>query len=126
MPKYFYIAKSLKGEEKSGTIEAKNLQQLSQSLKEQGFILIKAESKSDKEKKPPTKFCWGVGGVSLTEKLMFTRNLQVMITSGLPLPRSLETLALQSNNKKFRKALLEIREKIIKGSNFSEDRKSVV
>jgi len=84
MPRYYYIAKYQQGEEKSGEVDAKSSCQLARTLKEQGFILIKAESKSDKEKKPPTKFWWGVGGVSLTEKLMFTRNLQVMITSGLP------------------------------------------
>jgi len=121
MPRYSYIAKSPQGEEKSGEVDAKSSCQLARTLKEQGFILIKAESKSDKEKKKSPAFSFPfLGGVSLTEKLMFTRNLQVMITSGLPLPRSLETLALQSNNKKFRKALLEIREKIIKGSNFSD------
>jgi len=121
MPLYSYFAKSLKGEEKSGAIEAKNIQQLSRTLKEQGFILIKAEPKSGKERKKNAAFSFSLfGGVSLTEKLMFTRNLQVMITSGLPLPRALETLALQSKNKKFKKALLEIREKVVKGSNFSD------
>ena len=121
MPLYSYLAKSLKGEEKSGTIEVKNLQQLSRTLKEQGFILIKAEPQKSKGEKKNLAFSLPFfGGVSLTEKLMFTRNLQVMITSGLPLPRSLETLALQSKNKKFKKALLEIREKVIKGSNFSD------
>ena len=94
MPLYFYLAKSLKGEEKSGTVEAKNLQQLSRTLKEQGFILVKAEpQKTKKERKNLAFFLPFFGGVSLTEKLMFTRNLQVMITSGLPLPRALETLA---------------------------------
>ena len=43
MPTYFYIAKSLKGEEKSGTIEAKSKLQLAQTLKSQGFILISAD-----------------------------------------------------------------------------------
>jgi len=51
MPLYSYFAKSLKGEEKSGTVEAKNLQQLSRTLKEQGFILIKAEPQKTKNSK---------------------------------------------------------------------------
>jgi len=38
----------------------------------------------------------------------------------LPLPRSLKTLAEQSKSKKFRKAIFNIREEIIKGKNFSE------
>ncbi|MDP1538941.1 MAG: hypothetical protein Q8M00_02830, partial [bacterium] len=52
MPKYSYTAKSLKGEEKSGIVEAKDERQLSKTLREQGFILIKAESERiDKTRK---------------------------------------------------------------------------
>ena len=61
-----------------------------------------------------------LGGVPLVERMMFTRNLQVMVAAGLSLPRALETLALQSKSKRFKKGLLEIREKIIKGENFSD------
>ena len=121
MPKYFYLAKSFKGEEKSGIIEAKDTHQLAETLKNQGFILIKAEpEKGGLEKK---KFQFSIpffGGVSLTEKMMFTRNLQVMISAGLPLPRALETLALQSKSKVLKKALLEIKEEVTKGKSFSE------
>ena len=121
MAKYFYTAKSLKGEEKSGTMEAKDEKQIAQTLKEQGFILIKAktEEKKLKEKKfeIPLPF---LGGVPLVGRMMFTRNLQVMVAAGLSLPRALETLALQSKSKRFKKGLLEIREKIIKGENFSD------
>jgi len=122
MPKYFYQAKSLKGEERSGTAEAKDTHQLARTLKDQGFILIKAEPKEFEER----KFRFSLpffGGVSLTEKMMFTRNLQVMIAAGLSLPKSLETLSAQTKNKKFKKALFEIKEEITKGENFSESLK---
>jgi len=120
MPLYSYFAKSLKGEEKSGTIEAKNLQHLAATLKEQGFILIKAESKTDKVGKKKFIIPFFSRGISLTEKLMFTRNLQVMIFSGLPLPKAIHTLANQSKNKKFKEILLKIEEEINKGKNFSD------
>jgi type IV pilus assembly protein PilC len=126
MPKYIFTAKSLKGEEKSGVEEAKDKRQLAKTLRKQGFILIKAILEKEKPKKGPPHQIFGVGalpflsGVSLTEKMMFTRNLQVMIASGLPLPRALETLSLQAKSKKFKKALLSIREEIVKGKNFSE------
>jgi len=119
--KYHYLAKSLKGEEKSETIEVKNVQELAKTLKEQGFILIKAEPEKGTTGK--TKFHFSLpflGGVSLTEKMMFTRNLQVMISAGLPLPRALETLGSQTKSKNFRKALLEIKEEVTRGKNFSE------
>jgi len=121
MPRYIYTAKSLHGEEKSGVLEAKDVHQLAGTLRQQGLILIRAELEE-----PPTTFqkkWWGAlsfGGVSLTEKIFFVRNLQVMIRAGLPLPRALETLSLQAKSKKFKKAILEIREAVIKGKSFSE------
>lgn len=123
MPRYFYTAKSLKGEEKSGVLEAKDIHLLAQKLHEQGFILIKAIPEEEQLKRPPTKFWWGALpslGVSLTEKMFFTRNLQVMISAGLSLPRAIEILTSQAKNKKFKKALLDIREEIIKGKSFAD------
>lgn len=119
MPRYSYIAKSPSGEEKSGEIDVKNPRQLARTLKEQGFILIKAEPIKEGGRK--MEFSLPLfDQVSLTEKLMFTRNLQVMIASGLPLPRALETLSQQTKSRKFKKTLLAIREEIIKGKNFSD------
>lgn len=122
MPLYSFFAKSLKGEEKTGTLEAKDLQRLAATLKEQGFILIKAEPKTEKIEKRKTGFSF-LGGVSLTEKLMFTRNLQVMVASGLSLPKALDILSAQSKNKKFSQAILKIEEEITKGKNFSDSLK---
>ena len=51
MPRYFYSAKSLKGEEKSGILEARDIHQLAKKLREQDFILIKAETEEEKIKK---------------------------------------------------------------------------
>ena len=123
MPKYFYTAKSLKGEEKSGVLEAKDIKGLAQELHEQGFILIKAIPEGEQSKRSPTKFWWGTllsFGVSLTEKMFFTRNLQVMISAGLPLPKAIETLASQAKSKKFKLVLSNIKEEIVKGKNFSD------
>ena len=123
MPKYFYTAKSLKGEEKSGVLEAKDIKGLAQELHEQSFILIKAIPEGEQSKRSPTKFWWGTllsFGVSLTEKMFFTRNLQVMISAGLPLPKAIETLSAQAKSKKFKLILSNIKEEIVKGKNFSD------
>lgn len=127
MPIYNYSAKSLtEDKDKSGTMEAKDLRELAYSLKEEGFILIKAESQN-KDKESGHKLRASIpflNNVSLTEKMMFTRNLQVMTISGLSLPRSLDILSSQSKNKRFKKILLEIKERIVKGENFSVALKS--
>jgi len=119
MARYFYTAKSLKGEEKSGVLETKDIHQLAQKLHEQGFILIKATPEGEQLKKK-FKFPLPSSGPSLTEKMFFTRNLQVMISAGLPLPRAIETLASQVKSKKFKRVLSNIKEEIVKGKNFSD------
>jgi len=121
MPHYSYTAKSLAGEEKSGELEAKDMHQLARSLRSEGLILIRANPESRKEKR---KFEFSIpffNSVSLAEKMFFTRNLQIMINAGAPLPRAIETLASQTKNSAFKKALLDIREQIAKGKTFSEN-----
>jgi len=120
MPIYHYFAKSLQGEEKSGTVEAEDQRELAKSLKEQGYILVEANREKTEKKRQfmiPLPF---LGRVSLTERLMFTRNLQVMIAAGLPLPRAFQTLSSQTKSKKFKNVLLNISEEIIKGNSFSD------
>lgn len=121
MAKYSYLAKSPTGKEKTGIIEAKDIHQLAGTLKKQGFILIKAELAEKEVRKRKIEFSLPFfTSISLTEKMMFTRNLQVMISSGLSLPKALETLSLQTKSKKFRRVLEEIKVAVVKGKNFSD------
>ena len=121
MPRYNYIGKTLQGESRSGTLEAKNKHQLARILRREGCILISAESgEVKKEKRKFTISISSLGWISLTEKIMFARNLRVMIAAGVPLPRGLEILASQSKKEKLKKILLNVREEIIKGKAFSD------
>jgi len=120
MPRYNYIAKTLRGEEKRGAIEAKDKYDLARILRQEGSILVKAVSEGEASKK---RFYISIpffGWVSLTEKIMFARNLRIMIASGVSLPRSLDILSNQTKNKKFRKTLLKIKEEIVHGKSFSQ------
>lgn len=127
MPKYFYRARSSTGELRSGTMEAKSEHELSQLLKEEGFLLISAVEEKLAGKKPlaPLLKKWiekllFFGKVGLKEKMFFTRNLRVMIASGISLPRSLKVLSEQTKNKKFKVALVNVAEAITKGESFSQ------
>ncbi len=120
MPRFIYTAKSLKGEEKSGTLEAKDARQLAQILRQEGLILVRAESEEKETKKKLGFKLPFIGGVPLAEKMFFARNLQVMISAGSPLPKAIEILSLQVKSKKFKEALLDIKEEIVKGKSFSD------
>ena len=119
MPKYFYTAKSMEGETTSGTKEAKDERELGKILHQEGYILISANL--EEEKKRGLRLNFSIGKkVSVVEKMMFTRNLQIMVSAGLPIPRALNLLAGQAKNKRFRSVLFEISEKILQGNRLSE------
>ena len=58
--------------------------------------------------------------ISLTQKIFFTENLRVMIKAGLSLTESLRTLALQTEQRAFKKVIFEIREDVEKGKSLSQ------
>lgn len=121
MSRYSYFAKNLTGEPRSGTLEAKNKHDLARVLRQEGYLLISAISEEEVASKK--KFALAIpflDKVSLKEKIIFTRNLKVMITAGISLPRALKILAGQSKSKKLKRTLLEISEEITEGKNFSE------
>lgn len=117
MPRYFFLAKDERGEEKKGILEAENLHQLAVILRKEGLILIQG-----KLEKKERKFGISIPffSIPLSEKMFFTRNLQVMISAGVPLTRAISSLATQTKNKKFKKILEGVNQDIIKGSKFSD------
>lgn len=119
MPRYSYIAKSLDGRTHSDTLEAKNERELAKTLRREGYILIKADSEEKKHKKKLAISIPLFNKVKLVDKMMFARNLRVMVAAGVSLPKALRILAGQTQNKKFQKALLNIGEEITKGRSFS-------
>ncbi len=119
MPKYFYTAKSADTKQNvSGTIEASNENELAKFLREDNLFLIEAKEKKEKKRKNVFSISF-LDKVSLVDKIFFTRNLQVMLSGGLSFPRALDILALQIKNKKFKNALIDIKEEINKGNSFS-------
>ena len=120
MPKYNYLAKTLEGKTKTGIMQAKSEYELAAILRQEGCVLIKTNLEEEGAKKRLSISIPFIGLVSLTEKIMFTRNLRVMVSAGVSLPRALDILAVQSKNKKFKKTLFKIKEEIIQGKSFSD------
>jgi type IV pilus assembly protein PilC len=122
MATFTYKAKSLQGETHTGIKSAKDKKELAKSLRAEGYVLISAQIREEKKKKTSNisisiPF---LNPVLLTDKMFFTKNLQVMVASGVPLPQGLKTLSVASKNQKFGKVLLEIKNEIIKGESFSK------
>ena len=122
MSNFIYKAKSLNGQTESGNLEAESLRELSQSLKKRGLILIDAQIKEETSKRI---FKWTIlsGKVSATEKIVMTRNLWIIIATGLPLVKGFSILASQAKNRKMKYALLDISREIGQGKRLSDSLK---
>ena len=105
MPKFIYQARNLQGEQKSGEAEAKDRHELAKSLRAEGYLLVKA-ALGEKKKFRISFSLPFFGRVSVTSKLMFARNLKVLVAAGVSLPRSLKILSEQTKSKKLRKTSL--------------------
>ena len=122
MPKYIYTAKNYSGETKSGEVVAQNEKSLASQLRAEGFlvtsILLVNENKLESTMK--TNFLGSFNKVPLKEKMVFARNLSVMISSGLTVSRAVSNLALQTQHKGFKKILEDIFEEMQAGKALSE------
>jgi type IV pilus assembly protein PilC len=119
VPKFIYTAKSFDGKTKNGEAEAKDEKSLAQQLRADGFLVtsIKIIGEGEKVK---IKFWDRFSTIPLKEKMVFARNLSVMLSSGLPVSRSVQNLSLQITNKRFRAILNDIFDELQKGTSLSE------
>ncbi len=119
--KVFYAAKNYAGKTKGGELDVKNERDLAAQLRADGYILTSfSELKNNKTSKIKVKFWDRFISISLTDKLMFTRNLSVMISSGLPLSKAINNISFQAKKKRFASILKEIHNNIQKGESFAD------
>lgn len=119
MPKYFYQAASFEGLHVTGEEEAKDERELAKSLHEKGFVLTSAKQENVKHFSFSLDLSSNLFGVTLTEKLMFVRNLRVLIGAGVSLPKSLEILSQQVKSRSFKNALVNMRDQVLQGKVLS-------
>jgi len=124
VPTFIYKARAQDGGEKSGVIEAVSKSALAMQLHQEGYFLTSVIlAGNEKTIGFASRFLNSVrllAGVSLAEKMIFSRHLAVMIKAGLALPRSLEILSSQTKNKYFKRIINAVKESVSRGQNFSD------
>lgn len=127
MTTFTYSISDQSGKVTEGEREADNERSLAEALKSEGFLLLSAKEKG---KSKGWNIDINIGGflsrlkpVSLVEKMIFTRNLAVMIGAGLSLTKALGALAEEASNKKFKDVISDINNSVIKGTSFAESLK---
>lgn len=115
-----YKAQLNTGEKKEGIIDAPNKFVAAKQIRDQGEIPLSVSEVMEKGGFVESVKNFSLGGVSLREKIMFTRNLSGMLQAGLPVHRALTVLNKQTKNKAFQKVLDFLIETINKGGTLSD------
>ena len=131
MPIFLYTAMDAKGQEQKGKKEAANEEEVQSFLKNQGLFptSIKNADKSQDKKKGKAgaknkglnmNISLGPAVMKTKEITLFTRQMAILLDAGLPLIRSLKTLARQAKNPVVRKIIEETATAVEGGATFSE------
>lgn len=123
MPTFLYVAKDKNNKTDAGQMEAVNKHELAALLRNQGSVLISAETVGEKRTgniKFNFNFTLGfLTRISLVEKMMFTQHLAVMIEAGLSLNQALKALIEQTKNLKFKRIIDKLEQSLRQGKSFS-------
>jgi len=118
MATFAYTGRNRQGMVKKGEVAAKTRDEAMEQLRKQNIVVMSLDERAAKEGGGWT-FELG-GGVTDKDLVVFTRQFATMINAGLPLIQALEILASQSENKRLRKAVGEVRTQVEGGATFAD------
>jgi len=116
MPFFIYKAKNRVGRRVKGELEAPSIELAQNMLQKKGYTNIKVKPK-------PKDIFEGTfleGKVTARDMVIFSRQFATMINSGVPILQSLQVLADQTENKKLKRKLYEIKNDVEGGSSLYE------
>jgi type IV pilus assembly protein PilC len=121
MVTFSYIAKKNSSDEIKGVRDAKDKFELAHVLRGEGYTVLSVEEMSVHG---GGIFSSLFNRISVTDKMMFSRNVSVMIDAGVALARILDILSTQTKSVKFQNAIKALAEDIRKGKFLSEGMKA--
>ncbi|MBU1519157.1 type II secretion system F family protein, partial [Patescibacteria group bacterium] len=119
MSLFHYKIQNPDGQYEEGETNAENKYILSNKLKEEGKTVIAVTEIIKKKWLLSFEFSL-FSRITLQDKILFTKNLSVMINAGIPLARALDILMQQNKKIKFKNTLQIFYDNITKGTSFSE------
>ena len=122
MPSYRYQVKTNGGQLSTGVLSAASAMEAAQALRAKGNQVLQltaagGETKSFSQKLAALNFS---SGPSQRDILNFTTQLAVMIRAGISLRVALDGIAEQTDNPKFRAMLVQMKQDVEAGKQFSE------
>jgi type IV pilus assembly protein PilC len=124
MPKFSYTAVDARGKQANGFVEANDQNDAITQIRQLGFYPQRLDEAKEDESGigPDNKSVVKKGGGKVKSKVLtiFTRQLATLIEAGLPLMRSLNTLAKQERNPVMRTTMAQLATAVESGGTFSE------
>jgi type IV pilus assembly protein PilC len=118
MPLYEYIAVDTNGKNVRGEYEAKDRNEVVGFLHEKNLVIVHIDEKVKFGIKDLAKI--QVGGIPLTNRVIFSKQLATMLSAGLPLLQALDVLASQEKNTGLKSALENVVHLVEGGSTLSK------
>lgn len=119
MPSFNYKARDREGRLIAAVIEAEDIRTAARSLRDKGFFVAEIKEQG-RGLQAEIKLPGLDRGPSLKDLAVFSRQLATMLSAGLPIVQSLAILEKQTENKKFREIIKEIRTEVEGGTSFSD------
>ncbi len=118
MKRYKYIAKDSSGKEVKGVLEAKSMDAVAEFLNGKNLTVV--DLKEDIGLNLERLNQINIGGVPITDKVLFMRQFATMISAGLSLNKTLEILSQQVSNPLFKRVITNVLADVEGGSSLSK------
>ncbi len=117
--KYAYIGLDTSGKRAKGVVEADNEGKAYAMLKTQGIVPEKLKLQTNTGLQMEINIPGMEKRVKLDSLAVFARQFAVLIKAGMPLVRSLQTVAAQTEDKRLQEALNDVLEEVERGNTLS-------
>lgn len=114
---YFYQAFSKEGKKISGYLDANSIQAVRDNLSKQGLFPIDIQSGTQANTKSFLKIFFQ-SSITLKDKIFFTKQLAILLKSGVPILQSLDMLSEQADGQ-LRGIVIELRDNIKEGKSLA-------
>ncbi len=119
MPAFEYIALNAKGKEEKGILEADNVRQVRQLLRDGHLTPLEVNQVEKSENKDQSKK-QRAGRVKAGDLALLTRQLATLVQSGSPLEEALSTTAKQTEKRNVKHILSAVRSRVVEGHTLAD------
>lgn len=116
MAAYEYSALDAQGRQKKGLIEGDTPRHARQILRDQGLTPLEVTQVAESRQGGGSFLSRGGASINTAELSLFTRQLAILVRSGLPLDEALTAVSEQSESKRVKRIALGVRAGVVEGN----------